>query len=214
MEPQELKQELQRQFPIFEQLELIDHILQNGQLLKVSNQTSLMEVGAYIKVIPLILEGSVKIFREDDEGHELFLYYLQSGQSCAMTLASTLKMEKSKVKAITQEPTTLFAVKAEAVYDLYRKYPSWQQFVIETFSTRFDEMLQALDSIAFYHLDERLEKYLQDKAQTLQTRTLQISHQEIADDLASSREVISRLLKQMEKKGLVQLSRGQVVLKT
>ena len=123
-------------------------------------------------------------------------------------------MEKSKVKAITQEPTTLFAVKAETVYDLYRKYPSWQQFVIETFSTRFDEMLQALDSIAFYHLDERLEKYLQDKAQTLQTRTLQISHQEIADDLASSREVISRLLKQMEKKGLVQLSRGQVVLKT
>jgi CRP/FNR family transcriptional regulator len=195
-------------------LELIDHILQNGQLLKVDSQTSLMEVGTYIKVIPLILEGSVKIFREDDEGHELFLYYLQSGQSCAMTLASTLKMEKSKVKAITQEPTTLFAVKAETVYDLYRKYPSWQQFVIETFSTRFDEMLQALDSIAFYHLDERLEKYLQDKAQTLQTRTLQISHQEIADDLASSREVISRLLKQMEKKGLVQLSRGQVVLKT
>ena len=152
MEPLELKQQLQRQFPIFEQLELIDHILQNGQLLKVDSQTSLMEVGAYIKVIPLILEGSVKIFREDDEGHELFLYYLQSGQSCAMTLASTLKMEKSKVKAITQEPTTLFAVKAETVYDLYRKYPSWQQFVIETFSTRFDEMLQALDSIAFYHL--------------------------------------------------------------
>ena len=212
MDLKKQKQLLKQEFPIFEQLEVLDFIIANGHLMEVPAGTELLQAGVYIQVVPLIIEGSVKVFREDEEGRELFLYYIQSGQSCAMTLASTLKMEKSQVRAIAQETTQLFALKVDAVYDLYRKYPTWQHFVIQTFSTRFEELLEVLEGVAFHHLDERLEKYLLEKARTLRTHKLQISHQEIATDLASSREVISRLLKQMEKRGMLRIGRGWLAL--
>ena len=121
-------------------------------------------------------------------------------------------MEKSRIKAVVQEETELLAIPVEVVYDVNKKYPSWHHFVFDTFSNRFNEVLEVLENVVFHNMDERLVRYLTDKATAINSSTLYISHQEIADDLATSREVISRLLKQLEKKEYLQLSRGQVKL--
>lgn len=212
MSTDSLRQTIRERFPIFDQLELVDQLVNTGQLVELEAGTAILQTGSYIKVIPLVLKGSIKVFREDDDDKELFLYYIKQGQSCAMTLNSCLRVEKSRVKAVAQEPTTLLALPVDRIQDFNRKYPSWLAFVMETFGSRLEEVMHVLDQVAFHQLDERLVNYLSEKAQTLHTQTLHISHQAIADDLASSREVISRLLKQLEKNGRVKLSRGQIEL--
>ncbi len=209
-----IKKALQRIFPIFDQIELVDDLANNAQYLKVPSETRLLEAGAYIKVIPLVLSGSVKVFRQDEEGREALLYYILAGQSCAMTITSCMRREKSTLKAITQEETELLALPSQFLYDLNKQYPSWQNFVYETFNGRFNEVLEALDNVIFHKMDDRLANYLTTKSSTLGARILKISHQEIADDLATSREVISRLLKQFEKRGLLAMQRGQIELVT
>lgn len=213
METASIKKAIQQLFPLFDQLELVDKLATNSEYMKLPANTELLNTGSYIKVIPLILTGSVKIFRTDESGREIFLYYVQGGESCAITLSSCLKMEKSSIRAVVQEETTLLAIPVEVVYDVNKNYPSWHQFVFDTFSQRFDEVLTVLENVVFHNMDERLAKYLIDKALTLSTKELLISHQEIANDLATSREVISRLLKQFEKKGFLELSRGKITIR-
>ncbi len=213
METQEIKRAIQRLFPLFDQLELVDELAKNSDFMQLPPKAELLNSGSYIKVIPLVLSGSIKIFRTDENGREIFLYYVQGGESCAITLSSCLKMEKSSIKAVVQEETTLLAIPVGVIYDVNKKYPSWHHFVFDTFSQRFNEVLTVLENVVFHHMDERIAKYLIDKALSLNTKELIISHQEIANDLATSREVVSRLLKQFEKKGLVELSRGKVTIK-
>jgi len=213
METASIKKNIQRLFPLFDQLELVDELAKNSQYMELPPKTELLNSDSYIKVIPLVLSGSVKVSRTDESGREIFLYYIQGGESCAITLSSCLKMEKSTIRAVVQENTALLAIPVEVVYDVNKRYPSWHHFVFDTFSKRFDEVLTVLENVVFHNMDERLVKHLIDKALTLNTKVLHISHQEIANDLATSREVISRLLKQFEKKGFVQLSRGKITIK-
>jgi len=213
METSAIKKEIQRLFPLFDQLDLVNELAKNSQFMELPAKTELLHSGSYIKVIPLVLSGSIKVFRTDESGREVFLYYIRKGESCAMTLTSCLKMEKSPIRAEVQEETTLLAIPVGVVYDVNKKYPSWHHFVLETFSKRFDEVLTVLENVVFHHMDERLAKYLIDKALTLNAKEILISHQEIANDLVTSREVISRLLKQFEKKELVELSRGKIIIK-
>jgi CRP/FNR family transcriptional regulator len=208
-----IKKQLSTHFPIFSQYDLIDSLSQKGVLKTIPKGTAILEVGSFIRIIPLVIEGTVKVIREDESGAEMLLYYINAGESCAMTLSSCFKREKSRVKAITQTDVNVLAVPVEEVYDLLRRYHSWQDFVLHTYQIRFEEMMEVLDNVVFHKLDERLLKYLHDRSNALRKTELHISHQEIADDLASSREVISRLLKQMERKGYVQLSRGKIILK-
>ena len=213
METAAIKKAIQRLFPLFDQLELVDELAKNSDFMELPAKTELLDSGSYIKVIPLVLSGSVKVFRTDESGREIFLYYIQGGESCAITLSSCLKMEKSSIRAVVQEDTTLLAIPVGVIYDVNKKYPSWHHFVFDTFSQRFDEVLTVLENVVFHHMDERIAKYLIDKALTLNTKELTISHQEIANDLATSREVVSRLLKQFEKKGFLELSRGKITIK-
>ena len=146
----------------------------------------------------------------DGEGNELFLYYIKGGESCAITLSSCLKKEKSSVKAIVQDKAELIALPVESVYEFVRKYPTWNDFILATFNTRFDEILEVLDDVCFHNTDFRLVKFLQGKSSLLSTKVLNISHKEIAADLNTSREVVSRLLKQLEAKGAIELQRGRI----
>ena len=208
-----IKKAIQQSFPLFDQLELVEELANNSQYMEVSPNTELFNTNSYIKVIPLVFSGSIKVFRTDEKGREIFLYYIIGGQSCAITLSSCLKMEKSSIRAVVQEETCLLAIPVELVYDVNKKYPSWHYFVFDTFNQRFNEVLTVLENVVFHHMDERLAKYLINRALSLNTKELIISHQEIANDLATSREVISRLLKQFEKKEFVDLFRGKIVLK-
>jgi CRP/FNR family transcriptional regulator len=210
MDKTALANKIRRQFPIFSQSELINEMVEKGQLLDLPANFQILDVGSIINVIPLVFEGAIKVVREDENGNEIFLYYIKSWESCDMTLSSGIRRGKSAVKAISQSETKVLAVPVEAIYRFMHKYPSWSDFMVETYALRFDEMLDVIDSVCFHRMDFRLLRYLLDKQNLSRSSFLNISHQEIAADLNTSREVISRMLKQIEKKGAINLSRGRI----
>jgi len=207
----EIKNIEQQLLKIFDS-KTVEEILRVGKYQEFLPGEEIIRPGQYIKAIPLILKGSVKIMREDNDGKELLLYYLGENDSCAMSLTCCLSLRKSEVKAIAEEKTDMLMIPVEYVEKWMEKYPSWKSYVFGTYQKRFEEMLNAIDSIAFKKMDERLLEYLERKKNTLKTKELIITHEEIANDIGTSREVISRLLKQLERMGAVKLSRNKIEL--
>lgn len=174
----------------------------------------IMRTGQYIKSTALILDGQVKIYRENPEGGEFFMYYLGRGQACAVSLICAIQSQTSEIMARAEEDTEVLLIPVQLMDNLMNQYKSWYQFVIQTYRQRFDELLAVIDHVAFRNMDERLEFYLKRYADQNHTKTIPLSHQEIADDLNSSREVISRLLKKMEQQQLLVLHRNMIELTT
>jgi CRP/FNR family transcriptional regulator len=170
----------------------------------------MMETGQYFRSTMLIVEGKVKLYRQSEDGGEFFMYYLEAGNACALSLICATKQETSQVKAKSVDDTIALTIPIGLMDELMRDYKTWYYFVLETYRTRFEELLFVIDSITFKALDERLVFYLKNQYHKLKTRQLNITHQEIAGDLNSSREVISRLLKKMEQKGDVNLNRNYI----
>jgi CRP/FNR family transcriptional regulator, anaerobic regulatory protein len=170
----------------------------------------LMRPGQYIRSMMLLLDGLVKVYREDGEGNEYFMYHLQPGDACALSLVCVLRQEASQVMAKAVKPTEVLLLPLQHMSDWMSRYKSWQQFVVETYRNRFEELLQTLDQVAFRAMDERLEFYLKRHTTQLQQQRLELNHQQIADELNSSREVISRLLKKMEQLGKIKLYRNAI----
>lgn len=197
---------------IFEK-ELRERIEAEGRVQSFAEGEVIQDMGQYIKSIPIIIEGSIKITREDNEGHELFLYYIKKRETCAMSLSCCMQDHKSKIRATGEENGRLVALPARLVDDWMMKYVTWKNFVLQTYFNRFEEMLNTIDSIAFRLMDERLVEYLTEKKQIRNTSELLITHQEIAQDLNSSREAVSRLLKKLEQMGKLTLHRNRIVLK-
>ena len=160
----------------------------------------------------IVLEGKIKIYRENADGGEFLMYYLGPGQACAVSMICALQSQTSEVMAKAEEDTEILMVPVQLMDDMMHTYKSWYQFVIQTYRGRFDELLTVVDNIAFRNMDERLEFYLKRHANITGKKTIDLSHQQIADDLNSSREVISRLLKKMEQRNLVRLSRNMIEL--
>ncbi|WP_316749950.1 Crp/Fnr family transcriptional regulator [Pedobacter gandavensis] len=173
----------------------------------------LMQTGQFFRSTVLIVEGRVKLYREGTDGNEFFMYYLQPGEACALSMICAAKQESSKIMGKAIEDSTILMVPIALMDNLMKDFPSWYYFVMETYRSRFEELLMVIDSIAFNGLDQRLSFYLEKQQEQLQTNQLQLTHQEIAADLNSSREVISRLLKKMEQKGEIKLHRSFIELK-
>ena len=172
----------------------------------------IMRTGQYIKSTALVLEGQIKIYRENQDGGEFLMYYLGPGQACAVSMICAIQSQTSEITAIAEEDTEVLMIPVQLMDDLMNKYKSWYQFVIQTYRSRFDELLSVVDNIAFHNMDERLEFYLKRHADKSGKKIMEVSHQQIADDLNSSREVISRLLKKMEQRNLVKLHRNMIEL--
>jgi len=202
---------LSNYFPTILDTDLVEGIKEHATYVEVEEDDLLMDIGSKINTIPMIISGSVKVMREDEEGHELLLYYLQPGETCAMSLTCCMAFKRSEIRAVAQEKVTMLAIPVEFM-DEWMKFRDWRSFVMNTYRMRFEELLDAVDSIAFHRMDERLLKYLSDKSNSLNASEIHMSHQEIAVDLNSSREVISRILKQMERNGLVKLGRNKILL--
>ena len=183
---------------------------QVGSKLEFNTGDIIVEPQKYIKVIPILLTGTIKVVRETNEGNELILYYIKAGQSCAVSLSTSLMNKLSNIKAIAEEKVELIAIPSSTSVKWYDSYASWRMFVLRTMDNRYDEIINALDSVAFKKIDERLMDYLKAKTEAVQSNILNITHQEIANDLSTSREVISRLLKQLEQKGILKLFRNKV----
>jgi CRP/FNR family transcriptional regulator len=197
---------------IFEK-ELREQIEDIGKVVSFDEGEVLQDIDQYIKQIPVILEGSIKIVREDDEGNELFLYYLQSGETCAMSLTCCMQDQKSKVRAVGEEKGRVVMIPSRVMDQWMMKYVTWKNFILQTYSNRFEELVNTIDSIAFRLMDERLEEYLTEKSKVRNSKELHITHQEISQDLHSSREAVSRLLKKLEQMGRLTLHRNKIILK-
>ena len=174
--------------------------------------STIMEVGMSITHMPLVLTGSVKVMMEDKEGDELLLYYLEWGDTCAVTLNCWTGRATSKVKAVAEQETELLMIPVTMMDLWMAKYRSWRSFVLESYNQRLNEMLEAMDTLAFMSMEDRLKRYLMDKYYVRKTYTVDITHKEIADDLHSSRVVISRLMKSLEKGGFLEQGRNKVIL--
>ncbi len=210
MKKEDIPSILRLHFPTLNNPALSESIREKAVLLTIPAGKILMHSGEQIQLIPLVIKGSIKVVRADETGHEVLLYYIHPGESCALTLSSALKQETSRVKAVTQQLTEIIGIPSELAYTLGRKYPGWFDFVLDAYANRFQELLDMVDEISFSSLDQRLLKYLREKSALLNTLVLHLSHQEIADDLGTARAVASRLLKQMEHRGMIQLLRGRI----
>lgn len=194
---------------IFED-ELIRKICETSKLRTFESGKTLIEVGQDITFMPLIINGSIKVMTEDKNGEELLLYYLELGDTCAMTLNCCSKKAKSAITAITEEACDVIMVPVDKMDEWMVSYKSWRSFILESYNTRLNEMLAAIDSLAFQDMEQRLINYLRDKAMITGNGELKITHMEIAHDLHSSRVVISRLMKKLEKNNIIKQHRNMV----
>lgn len=192
--------------------ELLEEIYQVGRIKTIEQDATIIDPGEEIFYIPFILDGSVKVSRENDRGEELLLYYIESGDTCAMTLQCCVRKNKSEIRATAMEETQLLMIPNQYMEEWMNKFSSWRQYILESYHTRMSELIETIDAIAFMKLDERLEKYLKDQAKLMGSLEIHHTHQQIAEDLHSSRVVISRLLKQMESKGMIELKRNRIIL--
>ncbi|MEY2997317.1 MAG: hypothetical protein RIQ82_697 [Bacteroidota bacterium] len=189
---------------------LIEEINQVGTFREVPEGFLLIDFGQYIRSMPLLVSGAIKIFREDPQGNELLLYFLEEGDTCAMTLNCCLGQTQSEIRAVAEMDTKLIMIPVQKMEEWTGKYRSWRNFVFESYHNRLMEMLESIDSIAFLRMDERLLKYLKEKVAVNHSAILHTTHKEIAYDLHTSRVVISRLLKTLENNGGIKLHRNNI----
>lgn len=191
---------------------LIDEIINVSQLREVVLDEVVLNVGDKMQMIPIVLKGSIKVSRENDNGDELLLYYIEGGDTCAMTLQCCVRHSASEIKATAMENSLLLMIPVEMMENWMQKYKSWREYILQSYHTRLTELMETVDAMAFMRLDERLMKFLVDQAKLLGSLEINLTHQQIAEDLHSSRVVISRLLKQLEIKGKIKLQRNKIIL--
>ena len=201
--------ELAKHFPSLEPA-LIEEMATVGNVKVLVEGEILMRTGQNIRSTLLVLEGLIKIYRQDDQGNEFFMYYLDAGKACAISLVCALGQETSGLMAKAVTDSTVLSINVQYVNEWMGKYKSWAQFAVNSYRERFDELLQTIDHIAFRNMDERLVFYLKRHQETLNTNIISIPFTEIAQDLNSSREVISRLMKKLSERGIVRLHGSKV----
>jgi len=200
--------ELNKVFPQFDPV-LVENLKQVGQWTEFQEGDILMRPGQYLKTSLLILEGRVKMYREGAEGEEFFLYYLEPGNACALSMICSIKNEPSPLKGKAISKGTALSIPVQHMDTLMRDHKQWFYFLLETYRSKFNELIEVIDHVAFYSMDQKLEFYLRNQFEQIGNK-ITITHQEIADDLNSSREVISRLLKKLESQSRISISRYEI----
>lgn len=191
---------------------LIDEILKVGEIRHLKEGDVIMDYGKAVRFMPIIISGTVRVMRKDEEDREIILYYLSNNESCAMAYACCMEAKKSEVKAIAEDNVELITIPHNKLDEWLVKYPSWKSYVFNSFTQRFNELLKSLESVAFHKLDERLIKYLKSKSKITGKSSIQLSHNQIAEEMGTSRVVISRLLKQLENDKKLVLYRNEIKL--
>jgi len=191
---------------------LVKEIFQFGEIKHFKEGDVIMDFGKYIRMMPLVLKGTIKVSRLDESGREILLYYISNTESCSMAYSCCLEAKKSEVRAIAEDEVTLIALPHLKLEEWLCKYPKWKNYIIRSFNERFLEMLKSIESIAFHKLDDRLIAYLKEKQRLSGSSLIKVSHTMIADELATSRVVISRLLKHLENDKKLLLYRNEIKL--
>jgi CRP/FNR family transcriptional regulator len=205
-----MKADLHRIFPSFEN-KFIETLEEKAELRNLEPGETLMKTGQFFKSIILVVEGLIKVYREEDNGNEYFMYYLQPGQACALSMINAGKQEKSEVMGKVVSPTTVIAIPLQYMDSWMHDYKSWYQFVIDTYRRRFEEVLVTLDHTAFRNMDEKLLFHLKREQEISKSNIISINNTVVAQELSSSREVISRLMKKLSERGMIKLLKNHLV---
>ena len=205
-----MKELLQQTYGFIFEEKLIDEISQVSLLRDFKEGDVLIDFGDYIKKMPLLISGAIKILREDFDEGELLLYFIEKGDTCAMSMTCCLGESKSEIKAVAETKGQVIMIPVLKMEEWLGKYKSWRNYVFNSYNNRLKEMLSAIDNLAFMKMDERLINYLKDKAKINNTKEIHNTHQEIAYDLHTSRVVVSRLLKALENEGKIRLHRASI----
>jgi CRP/FNR family transcriptional regulator, anaerobic regulatory protein len=189
---------------------LLEELAQVAEIREFPAGETLMRQGQYFRSTMIILKGLVKIYREDEEGNEFFMYHLGPGKACALSMICALKQEQSEILAKAVTDTEVLSIPLKKMDEWMTRYKSWSQYVLGSYRERFEELLETIDHVAFRNMDERIIFYLKKHRETLKTDTIPVTHSEIAQELNSSREVITRLLKKLAERGLIRIHRNSI----
>jgi CRP/FNR family transcriptional regulator, anaerobic regulatory protein len=187
-------------------------VYESGSVESFAAGSIILNINAYIKTIPIVLSGSIKVIKTDDEGKEILLYYIRPGESCIVSFLAGIHQETSKIKAIVEEDVELLLIPVTKASEWIKKYPEWTDFIFNLYHKRFDELLEVVNSVAFQKVDVRLLHLLKQKSLLFQSKEINVTHQQLAEELGITREAVSRVLKQMENDGLIFLSRNKISL--
>ncbi len=207
-----LKEKLNDYYSHIFEKELINEICELGTYRTLSQGELIINIGDNMTHIPLILNGAVKVIRKDRKGEEITLYFLEKGDTCAISFVNCINRRKSILKATTEKETEAVFIPVNKIDEWLKKYETWRHFIIDSYHMRLIEMVEAIDSLAFMKLDDRLYKFLSDKVKIMKDSVLKITHQEIADDLNTSRVVVSRMLKNLENEGKITIRRNRIIV--
>lgn len=186
--------------------------MQDDEVRVVPAGEVIVKFHSYIRNIPIVVRGHVKVTGEDDQGNEILLYYLEPGDSCVMSVLGALNGQTSKVKATTVDETEILFIRPERAAALVREHPGWAEYIFKLYQSRFEELLETVTRVNFKRLDDRIMALMEQKAKVFGSKTITVTHQEIADEIGSPREAISRVLKRLENEGMLRLYRGKIVL--
>ncbi len=202
---------MQKTPPIFHTL-LSKEVYKTGHIKMFAAGSIILNMHAYIKSIPIVLKGSIKVVQTDDEGREILLYYITPGESCIMSILAGINHNTSKIKAIVEEDAEILILPVKEAIAWIREFPEWTEFIFNLYQKRFEELLNVVNAVAFQKLDSRLLHLLHQKAELYKSKEISITHQQLAEEIGAAREAVSRVLKQMEKSKLLSLSRNKISL--
>jgi len=194
--------------------QLLDKLLKEGTVKTFPPESVIIEEHDYIKNVPIVLSGSIKVFKLDEDGKELLLYYIKPGESCVMSFLGAACNGTSKIRAVVEEQAEVLILPVYKAIDLIRDNPAWLEFIFQLYNRRFEELLAVVNAVVFQNVDDRLWDLLKTKVKMLNTMELNVTHQQVADELGTAREVVSRLLKQLERSNKIQLSRNKIKVLT
>ncbi len=204
---------LKKLLPVLANRKLIEAISDNGKHMLLNEGQLMMDYGQTIRHIPIVIDGLIKIMSQGEDGKDIFLYYLSSGNTCPSSFSSCMSNSQSTIKAIVEEENTeIIMFPSEIAETWMTEFPSWNNYIMNSFQNRFKRLLDVVDEIAYSKIDERLVKYLNKKFELTGQKYINTTHQQIANDLNSSREVISRLLKKIENMNSIKLSRNKITI--
>ncbi len=195
---------------LFTNTQLVDELEHESKLMELQDNVKILSIGDYVKIVPLVIEGRVKVMRNDESGKEILLYYINPGESCALSIAAGLNNQKSAAYAVTNNNTKLLAIPVDKLETMIKVYPYLNKFVLKLFHQRFNELIEFIDAISFKNVDMRLLNYIKKNLTPANGNFIYVTHKQIAEELGTAREVVSRLLKQLEKEGKVKNHRGKI----
>jgi len=187
-------------------------VYETGQIKVFPAGSVILNINAYIKSIPIVLSGSIRVIKTDQNGQEILLYYIKPGESCIMSFLAGIHHDTSKIKAVVEEDAEILLIPVDKAGKWIREFPEWTDFIFNLYQKRFEELLEVVNAIAFQKLDARLLQLLTQKAELFHSKNISVTHQQLADELGTSREAVSRILKEMENSGLVSLARNRISL--